>query len=265
MKRLTLFFLIVLSCSLAHAVKSAEPSLAEKAQTFYAQRNYAAAENAYSQMVAAGNAEKLDRYALSQVYYNMGNCHYRLKNFGKAVWAYQNALRLNPSDADAAFNLELTQTKIADRFSEGSTMFFAPLLRSIMCMQSATAWGVWGIVLLFVGGVLFLAFRALTRPGLKKLCFFPAVALWALCLCCFAFGFYENNYAFPADQAVVQQEVPVYANPTLTATQERTLHEGTLVNVEESQKDGWLQVSLPDGKEVWIRPSAQSLLRCCPF
>ncbi len=265
MKRLTLFFLILLCCTAAFTAKATTPSPIEKAQTLYDQRNYAAAEQIYSQIVAQVKGEALSRGERSQVYYNLGNCHYRLKNFGRAVWAYQNALRLNPSDEDAAFNLELTQTKIADRFDAGATMFFAPLLRSVMCAQSATAWGVWGIALLVCGGVLFLLFRGLQRPGLKKLCFFPAIALWVLCLCCFAFGYFESNCAYPVDQAVVQSDMAAYDNPTLTSAQERMLHEGTLVNVEENQKDGWMQVALPDGKEVWIRPAAEALLRCCPF
>lgn len=265
MKRLTLFFLILLCWRFAFGANAAETSPADKAQTLYGQRNYAAAEQVYSQMLAADKGTALDRNQLAQVYYNLGNCHYRLKNFGRAVWAYQNALRLDPSDQDAAFNLELTQTKIADRFTEGGTMFFAPLLRGLMRAQSATAWGVWGAALLLLGGVLFLLFRGLQRPGLKKLCFFPAVALWALCLCCLALGFYERNCAYPEAQAVVLHDVAVYANPTLTSAQERTLHEGTLLSVVESQKDGWMQVVLPDGKAVWIRPAAESLAKCCPF
>jgi tetratricopeptide (TPR) repeat protein len=43
----------------------------------------------------------------AQAYYNIGNTHFRQGNLPGAVEAYQSALRLNPTDMDAKYNLEL--------------------------------------------------------------------------------------------------------------------------------------------------------------
>ena len=43
--------------------------------------------------------------------YNLGNCHYRLKNPGEAAYHYARALQLNPSFAEARANLGFIQRK----------------------------------------------------------------------------------------------------------------------------------------------------------
>lgn len=44
--------------------------------------------------------------------YNMGNVQYRLSNLQEAIEAYKNALRINPDDRDAKYNLEFVQNKL---------------------------------------------------------------------------------------------------------------------------------------------------------
>ena len=43
----------------------------------------------------------------AKIHYNLGNSHYRLGELEKALKEYQEALRLNPSDSDSKFNLEV--------------------------------------------------------------------------------------------------------------------------------------------------------------
>ena len=43
------------------------------------------------------------------IYYNQGNAHFRLEELDEAIEAYKKALRINPDDLDAKYNLELAQ------------------------------------------------------------------------------------------------------------------------------------------------------------
>jgi len=45
----------------------------------------------------------------AKAYYNLGNTEYRLGNFDGAIQAYKEALKLDPADKDAKFNLEFVQ------------------------------------------------------------------------------------------------------------------------------------------------------------
>lgn len=86
----------------------------------YAAGEYAAATN---HLEAATRATDPD--LLGRVYYNLGNALYRLgeqagappltlTNWHQALQHYQNALDLNPDDADARFNREFVQQRIEE-------------------------------------------------------------------------------------------------------------------------------------------------------
>lgn len=43
------------------------------------------------------------------IYYNQGNAHFRMQELDQAIESYKKALRINPDDNDAKYNLELAQ------------------------------------------------------------------------------------------------------------------------------------------------------------
>ncbi|OFY04970.1 MAG: hypothetical protein A2W93_12235 [Bacteroidetes bacterium GWF2_43_63] len=49
--------------------------------------------------------DSLDNRTQSRLYHNIGNTYMQQKNYEQSVNAYKNALRLNPSDDDARYNL----------------------------------------------------------------------------------------------------------------------------------------------------------------
>jgi Ca-activated chloride channel homolog len=48
----------------------------------------------------------------SKAYYNIGNALYRLNKLPESIQAYQEALKLNPDDQDAKYNLEFVRSKL---------------------------------------------------------------------------------------------------------------------------------------------------------
>ena len=53
-----------------------------------------------------------DKELKSKAFYNQGNIWYHKKKYDKAVEAYKNALRNNPNDEEARYNLALAQQKL---------------------------------------------------------------------------------------------------------------------------------------------------------
>jgi Ca-activated chloride channel family protein len=49
----------------------------------------------------------------AKAYYNLGNVYFEMSRFAEAISAYQDALRLNPEDQDARYNLELALRRAA--------------------------------------------------------------------------------------------------------------------------------------------------------
>lgn len=56
------------------------------------------------------NADRRELQA--KAYYNMGNTLYRMNKLPESILAYQEALKLNPNDDDAKYNLEYVRAKL---------------------------------------------------------------------------------------------------------------------------------------------------------
>ena len=108
------------------------------AKRLYDQKDYVGAAAAYDQLLKDSSLTAAQQAPL---YYNYASCQYRLHNYALSIWGYQSALRINPSDADAAFNLQLTQSKLQDQFDEPSEIFFFSWTRALIRHFSATTWG----------------------------------------------------------------------------------------------------------------------------
>lgn len=48
-------------------------------------------------------------------HYNLGNTHYRMGDYQKAITGFENALNLNPDDLDAKLNLELARKMLKEQ------------------------------------------------------------------------------------------------------------------------------------------------------
>lgn len=215
------------------------------ADSLYAAKQYEAAAEQYAALA--------DSLPSSDVYYNWGNAEYKLKHFGQAVLAYERALRYNPENADAQYNLALVRTHLADRFSKPSEMFFISWFRTWVTSHSVGHWTwlsfLW-CTLFFLCLVTYFVGRSM---WLRKSGFFAAL----FCMLCFMLTTifavvqrykFNNN----ADAVILAEEVQLFASPSTSSKQIRTLHEGTKVTINDMTKGDWLLVELPDGKEGYI-------------
>jgi Ca-activated chloride channel family protein len=70
-----------------------------EANSLYKMKKYKKALNIYNQIKDKKLAEKVE--------YNKGNCYAKMGKIDEAINSYKNALKLNPNDKDAKYNLEL--------------------------------------------------------------------------------------------------------------------------------------------------------------
>ncbi len=186
-------------------------------------------------------------------WYNLGNAHYRKHEMAQAVLCYEKALRLNPSDDDAAYNLELCRASLPDRFATPHEMFFVSWFKTLVYGNSYTAWLVWSVVLLALSLVFLLWFRHANRSWAKRCAFFSfALLLLVLLFSLLSAGLTYHKFTSER-RAVVMNTTPVRERSTRTAPPIRQLHPGTSVTLNGIlSPDGLTSCSLPDGTEVWI-------------
>ena len=74
-----------------------------KADALYKMKKYKEALNIYNTI--------RDKKLTEKVEYNKGNCYAKMNKIDAAIKSYKNALKLNPNDKDAKYNLELLKKK----------------------------------------------------------------------------------------------------------------------------------------------------------
>lgn len=225
----------------------------QKAEELYNKKNYPAALAAYTEIINDSLLITTQPTLAASIYYNIGNCYYRTKDYAKAVYSYQQSLRLYPSDKDAAYNLQLAQSKLTDHFDEPPVSIFSIAFRSIVLCQSATAWGIWAITFMIVLFISWYTFKSSFQLKRQKISFFVLIFSAICCLLSLAFAYIEHNHAYPKEQAVIMQSTQAFATPSITSKVIRELHEGVLINIKTKQADGWQQIEMPDGNEAWIK------------
>lgn len=232
------------------SIRSTERVLTD-AISAYSAKDYVAAIHLFENI----KKECINELALnerSKIYYNLGSCYYRVKDYPHAVLSYQRALRCNPANKDAAFNLELTQSKLTDRFDAPTEMFFISWMRSWMHSQSFRTWGLWA----FGGMLLTLLSISLCLFGrkiwLRKIALFFSVVCVLATILFHIFAAVQHERFLHEQQVVVMKTCETYATPTLSGKKVRTLNEGTLLRVVEKYNNRWLRIEMPDGKQAWM-------------
>ncbi|MBQ1606248.1 MAG: tetratricopeptide repeat protein, partial [Bacteroidales bacterium] len=100
------FVYIALSLMSFNALLASDvETLTDSAQSYFMQTRYADALMLYDSVSNMG-------YSSSDLYYNMGNCCYRLNEIPYAVYYYEKALMLDPSNEDAEFNLNIANRSL---------------------------------------------------------------------------------------------------------------------------------------------------------
>lgn len=242
--------LLILLCSLCSLSLSAQSK--SKADTAYAAEQYETALNIYKQLAEQGPSV--------EVYYNLGNCYYRLDDIAHAILWYERAQLLSPGDDDVRFNLRLARTKTADKIIPEEELFFVRWYYSLLNTMSASGWARTGIVLFVLVLLAFGMYFFGMNLALRKAGFYGGVALLVLVLATNLMAWHQSARQNNHDRGIfVESSAPVKSTPSDNGTDLFVIHAGTAMQIVDSMKD-WYQVRLSDGKEGWLPASVIELI-----
>lgn len=239
----SLFAALTLSAAVSADIDAAEVKFA--ADSAYTDRHYVQAAQQYA--LLADSLESAD------LYYNLGNAEFRLKHFPQAVLAYQRALRIDPGHDDARYNLEIVRTRLEDRFSKPSEMFFISWVREWVTSRSVETWSGWSLLwlVLFFAGLAF--YYVGGRMWLRKCGFFAALLFAIFFIFVTVFSFIQRyRYYHDNDAVVIADEVQLYASPTKSSKKLQQIHGGTTFEILDTPTEKWLNIALPDGSEAYM-------------
>ena len=244
MKRYTLFILMLL------AVGGKAQELAEQwfdeANAAYNAGRYDSALMLYNRVAES----ELESVAL---YFNMGNAHYKLRDYPMAIYYYEKALKLDPSNDDARTNLAIANLAIVDKIEEVPQSFIAKGWDGLKHSLSGQQWTILSIMafgLLLVSAFLFLRGRSM---GLRKLGFFAGLLMLVVFALSVLFAAQLKQASSTEDQAIIMTPtVTVKSTPNEASVDLFVLHEGTKVEILD-HADGWNKVRIANGSIGWLQ------------
>jgi hypothetical protein len=187
-----------------------------------------------------------------KVYYNLGNANYKCDRLAPAILNFERALRLNPKDADARFNLEMCQARIVDKIDPIGMFLIARWYHSLGQNLNSNSWAYVSIGLfLFFIVCLYAYFFARVR-WLRKTGFFSGILSLALCILSFVYSAEGSRRITNPDEAILfTLSVTAKSSPDQSGTNLFVLHEGTKLKIR-SVLGAWSEIELEDGNIGWL-------------
>ncbi len=252
MKRLFISTILILTTLFVMAQSDtvrSDTSIVTKtsADVLYEQERYEDAAQMYEDIIA-------NQGTSADLYYNLGNCYYKLKDVARAILNYERALLLDQGDSDIRTNLALVRGMTVDKVTPPSELFFVSWWRGFANIISIGQWAVIGIAafaLMLAGVFVYLFFSSLLW---RKIGIYGAIALLALTVVSNLAAAYQRSSIINRDTAIVMQSVvSVKSSPSESSTNLFVMHSGSKVEILDASMKDWVEIQLEEGKKGWVR------------
>lgn len=237
-----LFYLLLL---FVLPVMGQNPALFEEGNKAYNDGDYAAAISNYEKILENGETS-------AEVYFNLGNAHYKLNNIAPSVYYYEKALQLDPNDKDIRDNLAFAKNMVLDDIEEREITGLSGIWRESVSVFGYNHWAWLAIGFAVLYAVFFLIYYFSRRSAFKRLFFTLSLVMVFFSVFSVIFAFQQKEYATGGQYAIIfSEEAGIRGEPTLRGEEIFTLHEGTKVEVLETYQD-WVRFELANGIQGWM-------------
>ena len=239
----TFIFLLVLSTN--SVFSQTLDSLFVTANNLYKEGNIEQAIETYRKIESQNKIS-------SELYYNLGNCYYKLNKVGPSIYNYEKALQIDPLNEDVKNNLIFAKRLALDNIEEVPKSFLQKLNKNYLQKLSYNQWAIVVVIFSFLGSILFLLFYFADIPSKKRLYFVTSIVSFLLLIISIFITYNQHNISKNTIEAIIFTEKTEINNaPTLNSEAIFTLHEGAKVFVLDAV-DNWKKIKLADGKIGWI-------------
>ena len=226
-------------------------SIYNEANALYRQGEFRKAAGRYEEVVSRGVRN-------GNVFFNLGNAYFKAGETGRAILAYERALRLMPDDEDVLANLRFVNAVKEDKGPDDDLNLATRILSSGYRLLSADVLAVSGSVCLFL----------LAAAAVIRLLSASRRSLWIGLLVLAGMGFCGSGALLTyrvytessvSEAIVIADEVRGRSGPGDDYLLVFTIHEGTKVTIERME-DRWYLVRLPNGIGGWLPGTAMEII-----
>jgi len=242
MKLKTLIITILVSIS-----SFASDQLFEKANRTYNNSDYTSAITLYDSILTIGLES-------SELYYNLGNCHYKAQNWANAIWHYEKSLKLERNDKTIQ-NLELANLKIIDRIEEIPQLFYKKWWSNFISIFNTFSWQLISILIIWLA----LTLKILSQFTNYKNKYFLSILYSLLLISIFAtYSSYQKNIT-KKEAIIFTTSIVVNSEPKTNSTNLFTLHSGSKIEILDTNEE-WINIKIANGSSGWIKESGCKVL-----
>ncbi len=213
--------------------------LFEQANKAYNGSDYEGAITLYDSILNQG-------YESADIYYNLGNAHFRLGNVGQSILSYERSLELDPEQPDAAFNLRLANLRVVDNIEPMPEFLIVTYAKDFLHSRSSGSWGLWSIGFLWAALGFGAVFLFMSSYSAKRLGFFVGLLCLLISFGSLSLSLIKRNHEINNRYAIVlNQNAYVKASPFGQAKDLVILHEGVKVRLLRTSEE-WTEIRISD-------------------
>jgi len=193
----------------------------------------------------------------SDLFYNLGNSYFKTNEIGEAIWAYEQALKIDPSNIDIAYNLKYTNNLTADKLTIESKGIGSWLTKNVF-QFSENFWFYMSLLSAFLTALALYFFFTPSSHLINNLSLLVSSLSGFLLILSFTFAIMHKSRLTNITKAVIiNANTKILTSPKQDANSSFELHEGAQLNIKTTQED-WYEVSLNKNtgwvnkSEVWV-------------
>jgi len=191
----------------------------------------------------------------ANIYYNIGNVHYKLGHIPEAILFYERSLKLAPGDPDVSHNLSIANKYILDVMEPLPPLFYEEWMQVFKNSFTAKGWAYIGLICFWLLTATTLVFLLTQQTAIKKFSFVFLFAFIAISGLGFLMAQYQQDSCSAQDTAIIfEASVDMHSEPSSSSTRLYVVHEGLKVSISQLVNN-WYEVILPDGSKGWIKAS----------
>ncbi len=222
--------------------KGQDKELSE-AEKSYKDRKYNEAISVYKKLMDKG-------YYSSSMYYNLGNCYYKINDLSNARLYYEKALKYSPYNSEINKNLNIVIRDLDSEIVELPDFFLLRWWRAFSAIFSSTIWAIISILLAI--GLVFLVWAKLfSNFGSSTLLGKVSYPLVILLLLSVLASYSSKSRIEDNSNAIISKQVRVLSGPDERSELLYDLKKGEKVKLVDSIKQ-WYQVKLLNKEVGWI-------------
>ena len=195
------------------------------------------------------------------VCYNLGCAYYRIDDIAHSVLWFERALKLDPSNKDVLFNLELARTKTIDKIIPQHEFILFTYFRQMTSWFSLRTWTIVGLLSFILMLIAVLIFWASDSIFMRKVAFSSAVLLLLVSILSNVCAMKQKDFKQVHTSGIITAPaVTVKSTPADNGNDLFVLHEGSKVEILDSSLKEWCEVTIADGKQGWIPKKSFDLI-----